>query len=39
VKFAELYQIRREAYAQADHTIPITSDDPADAVAAILPLL
>lgn len=39
VKFAELYQARREAYAQADHTIPITSDDPADAVAVILPLL
>ena len=39
VKFAELFEARRAAYAQADHAIPITSDDPADAVAAILPLL
>jgi shikimate kinase len=36
VRFAELYEARREAYAQADHAIPITSDDPSVAVNAIL---
>ncbi len=35
-KFAALYAERRLAYAEADLTIPITSDDPTAAVAAIL---
>jgi shikimate kinase len=39
VQFAALYQSRRAAYAQADHTISIDSDDPQAAVAAILELL
>lgn len=37
-KFAELYQVRRESYARADFRIPIESDDPAIAVAAVLAL-
>ena len=38
---ASLYQSRRDAYALADIHVPITGDDPADAVEAILrhPLL
>ena len=38
-KFAELYAARRSAYAEADATILITSDDPTTAVAAILEAL
>ena len=39
VRFAELYHARRAAYAEADHAIPITSDDPSLAVNAILKVL
>ena len=38
-KFAALYAARRSAYAEADVTISITSDDPAAAAAAILEVL
>lgn len=38
-KFAALYAQRREAYAKANHRIVIGSDEPGDAVAAILALL
>jgi shikimate kinase len=40
VKFAELYQARREPYSRADYRIPIENDDPAGPVEAIcrLPL-
>ncbi len=38
-KFAALYAGRRSAYAEADVTIPITSDDPTAAVTAILEAL
>lgn len=37
-KFHQLYDQRREAYAQADYRIEICGDDPADVVAAILKL-
>jgi shikimate kinase len=36
VKFAELYRVRREAYAQADIHIAIEGDDPEPVVEAIL---
>jgi len=36
--FARLYEERREAYACADYRIPISSDDPAVAVEAVLHL-
>ena len=36
--FARLYEARRESYARADYRIPIDSDDPAIAVAAVLRL-
>ena len=35
-KFAELYEARRECYRLADVHVPIASDDPAEAVEAIL---
>ncbi len=38
-RFAALYAARRSAYGEADLTVPITSDDPATAVAAILEVL
>ncbi|HTT62518.1 MAG TPA: shikimate kinase [Bryobacteraceae bacterium] len=38
VTFAQLYEARRESYARADYRIPIESDDPADAVEAVLHL-
>jgi shikimate kinase len=38
VKFAELYETRAAAYAQADYRIPIDSDDPSGPVEAILGL-
>lgn len=38
-RFARLYAERRPAYAQARHRIAIDSDDPADAVEAILAAL
>lgn len=38
VSFAQLYETRRESYARADYRIPIESDDPAVAVAALLRL-
>jgi shikimate kinase len=38
-RFAALYESRRAAYSRADYRVPIASDDPADAVNAILNLL
>jgi len=38
-KFAQLYRDRRAAYAQARHRVEIASDDPREAVAAILALM
>lgn len=37
-RFEELFHSRRAAYARADYAVPISSDDPAEAVAAILKL-
>jgi shikimate kinase len=37
-KFEQLYQDRRAAYSKADFRIEVTSDDPAEIVAAILKL-
>ena len=37
-QFAKLYRTRRDAYSRADVRIPIDSDDPEEAVAAILRL-
>jgi shikimate kinase len=37
-KFEQLYETRRAAYARADYRIEVTSDDPAEMVAAILKL-
>lgn len=37
-RFARLFAERRPIYAQADHRIPIDSDDPRDAVQTILDL-
>ena len=37
-RFAQLFNQRRAAYALADHRIPFDSDDPRDAVQAILDL-
>jgi shikimate kinase len=37
-KFAELYELRREAYSRAEFRIPIEGDDPTVAVNAILAL-
>ncbi len=36
--FAQLYESRREAYARADYRIPVESDDPAEAVEAVMRL-
>ena len=36
--FARLYESRRESYARADYSIAVESDDPAEAVAAVLQL-
>jgi shikimate kinase len=38
VRFAQLYETRRESYARADYRIPIESDDPSVAVEAALRL-
>lgn len=38
-RFAQLYQSRREHYANATHRIPIESDDPESTVDAILEVL
>ncbi|HUQ94474.1 MAG TPA: shikimate kinase [Bryobacteraceae bacterium] len=35
-RFRKLYEVRKDAYAQADFRIPIASDDPMDAVRSIL---
>ncbi len=37
-KIEDLYQQRRDAYARADFRVEVSSDDPAEAVAAILKL-
>jgi shikimate kinase len=38
-RFAALYHARREHYSQADHRIPIESDDPEVTLASILAVL
>jgi shikimate kinase len=37
-RFATLFEARREAYSRADYRIPVVSDDPAQAVEAVLAL-
>jgi len=38
VRFAELYEARRECYACADYRVPVDADDPEPAVEAVLAL-